>query len=213
MIENFTKYTEVDPDSSQLYKPSDHGLDAYRYIYADFGKGYFSNELQHLDLTTNTSKKGGEEAMTKEDYIKGTRIECIKSCGGKIKVGMTGTIVRTSITAEMLAIEWDEFVNGHSCSNEARQGYCWNISVAYVKLISTTKPNLNEEEHDMSIVINSTIGKVFTDIPTAELITKFVGREYEEGNHRALLDLETHKGKVLKYCKDEQKKEADSMKR
>ena len=69
---------------------------------------------------------------------------------------------------------------------------------------------LTKEEHTMSIVINETVAKVFTDIPVAKLVTRWVGDEYPENNHRALLDLEQHKAKVLRYCEKKQKEE-DSM--
>lgn len=70
----------------------------------------------------------------------------------------------------------------------------WRWDTTWLKLANQTK---TEETMSTSIQINSTVAKVFTDIPTAQMVTRHLGKEYEEGNHRAYLDLNRDKEAVL----------------
>lgn len=70
------------------------------------------------------------------------------------------------------------------------------------RLTYSIKPNkIHKGENKMSININSTVAKVFTDVETAALVTRHLGQEYPENNHRALLDLKRNRVEVLKEAK------------
>ena len=92
---------------------------------------------------------------------------------------------------------------------ETPQGYdYWRaldakiIARAYVETEKDTKEN--------KMNVNSTVARVFKDVDDAILVTKYLGREYEEGNHRAYLDLKANDKAVLAEVKRLEKEEKDN---
>lgn len=49
-----------------------------------------------------------------------------------IVVGSAGTIV--DIDGIVICVEWDEYVNGHSCDGSAKYGYGWNLEQHQIEL-------------------------------------------------------------------------------
>ena len=73
---------------------------------------------------------------------------------------------------------------------------------------------LEREDYDQfkkenGMNVNSTVAKVFKDVDDAILVTKYLGREYEEGNHRAYIDLKANDKAVLAEAKRLEKAEKD----
>lgn len=135
-------------------------------------------------------KERGYTIISAQEYLNefkvGDRVEILSGCitGNSDLIGKVGQITNIHKSSDNpFRVETKIFTSsGHN--------YGW---FKEVKL--ATKPKTTEET--MSIVINSTVAKVFTDIPTAQMVTRCLGKEYEEDNHRAYLDLNRDKESVL----------------
>jgi len=55
----------------------------------------------------------------------------------KIKTGYEGTVVNTWTTGSVMVIDidWDNYVDGHTCEGLAKEGHGWNVYASYVKVI------------------------------------------------------------------------------
>lgn len=62
----------------------------------------------------------------------GDRVELIGDiCEKGINIGDTGTVVR--VWRDIIGVELDRNIGGHSCSGLGRDGYCWNFLIKELK--------------------------------------------------------------------------------
>ena len=77
----------------------------------------------------------------------GDRVRCIvdhPDNNNNIVRGSTGTVVNcedvnifcsaSAIVYGIVFVEWDEYVNGHSCDGSAKYGYGWNVEQHQIEL-------------------------------------------------------------------------------
>lgn len=63
-----------------------------------------------------------------EQFRQGTRVIGIGVHDNKDLRGITGTVLRSYNRRETtIPIEFDEFIQGHSCGGLGKHGYCYNI--------------------------------------------------------------------------------------
>ena len=65
----------------------------------------------------------------------GDRVRCLvdnPDNNDDIHVGSTGTVVL--LDGDIIGVEWDEYVVGHSCNGEAEFGYGWNVCKHEIEL-------------------------------------------------------------------------------
>lgn len=138
-----------------------------------------------------------KEVISLSEFKVGDRVEVVKR-HGDAKIGMEGTVIiefGCEEAPECIGVEFDEEVNMVTDVIREKIGYGYYIEPTCLKL-TRNRPKTTKEE-TMSISINTTVAKVFKDVETALLVTKHLGREYEEGNHRAYLDLKLNEKAVL----------------
>lgn len=91
--------------------------------------------------------------MTRTKFYVGDRIEYISDTK-RIRKGYKGTIVGLygDDVDTILNIDWDKYIDGHSCEGLARQGHGWNINSLYVKQIEINI-NLNPADAKYAHII------------------------------------------------------------
>lgn len=137
--------------------------------------------------------------------------ECFKKINNKTtnkEVVAGKTLVKNFMSNSMSDIEQDTLckfckdVNDNPYGWHCEGSYCHEAIEAY-----QNENNLNENKEEVMININSTVAKVFTDIPEAALITKHLGQEYEEGSHKDYIALRDHKDEILEEARRLQEEE------
>ena len=60
-------------------------------------------------------------------YEIGSRVTLTAQDVGKclLRVGMSGTVVY--ISGDIIGVDWDTFIGGHSCNGAARPGHGWKV--------------------------------------------------------------------------------------
>lgn len=149
-------------------------------------------------------KEDGYTIISAQEYLKegggeefkvGDRVELVMD-SGHLEEGGMGTI--EVIEDPSIGVTWDKYsIYNHNLGRRCKEGHGFWVRPKDVKHV-----NKQKEETEMSITINSTVAKVFKDIKTAEMVTRHVGSEYPEDNHRAYLDLKNNEKAVLKYCQE-----------
>lgn len=72
--------------------------------------------------------------MENIQYKIGDRVKCIKNYGGRSEaVNEIGTVIKVSDFT--IGVEFDVVINGHSCNNTGKEGYCWNLNKDYIELV------------------------------------------------------------------------------
>ena len=95
----------------------------------------------------------------------GDRVRCIAAQDGNSRiVGQKGTVRSVGDSLDIVAVEFDNYVDGHELQSFCRckYGYGWNVAVHKLELISKPKA-----EHDTKIIIyrqgNKTIARYVVD--------------------------------------------------
>ena len=95
----------------------------------------------------------------------GDRVQCIAAHDGNTKiVGQKGTVRSVGDSLDIVAVEFDNYVDGHELQSFCRckYGYGWNVAAHKLELISKPKA-----EHDTKIIIyrqgNKTIARYVVD--------------------------------------------------
>ena len=95
----------------------------------------------------------------------GDRVRCIAAHDGNSRiVGQKGTVRSVEDSLDIVAVEFDNYVNGHELQSfcHCKYGYGWNVAAHKLELISKPKA-----EHDTKIIIyrqgNKTIARYVVD--------------------------------------------------
>jgi hypothetical protein len=156
----------------------------------------------HRHIFKEYLNEGGKDVS---EFKVGDRVECIKPVN-KIGKGDHGTICAlVESGSNSIGVEWDNRISSHDCSGSAKNLHGYWMIPNQIKLI-TTKTQTTKENN---MNVNSTVAKVFKDVDDAILVTKYLGGEYEEGNHRAYLDLKANDKLVLAEAKRIEKEVKD----
>jgi hypothetical protein len=158
----------------------------------------------HRHIFKEYLNEGGKDVS---EFKVGDRVETIKSYSG-VKANQQGTIKAFyPDETKNPGIEFDIPFDGHSCSGQCEEGRGHWVPASNLKLINRSTKTQTTKENNMNV--NSTVAKVFKDVDDAILVTKYLGGEYEEGNHRAYLDLKANDKLVLAEAKRIEKEEKD----
>jgi len=71
--------------------------------------------------------------MTRTKFKVGDRV-IYTGIDSKLKEGYTGTIVNIWDYDQVLGIDWDKDVDGHTCEGKAKHNHGWNIHASEAKL-------------------------------------------------------------------------------
>ena len=63
-----------------------------------------------------------------------------------IVIGSTGTVVY--IDSDVIFVDWDEYVGGHTCNGSARNGHGWNVTEDQVEIIKTADVQYEVDEDE-----------------------------------------------------------------
>lgn len=151
----------------------------------DTTNGFAVHNFKKIEPTTKKEKR---------EFKVGDRVEVTGVMSSVDYIGQMGTIIDGD--------GYDEDVSRVRLDS----GTKWNFYSNKIKLASNQTKTIKEEDKmSNSIQINNTVAKVFSDITTAELVTRYLGNEYEENKHRAYLDLKLNEKAVLAEAKRLQK--------
>jgi hypothetical protein len=84
----------------------------------------------------------------------GDRVEYIGS-HDKLRKGYKGTVVglySNDADGTVINVNWDKYINGHSCDGRAKDGHGWNIYSKYVELIEDNT-NINPADAKYAHII------------------------------------------------------------
>ncbi|MEE9354227.1 MAG: hypothetical protein V3U75_01420 [Methylococcaceae bacterium] len=146
---------------------------------------------------TRGSKKGFEEEgyriISAQEYLGEEEINQKGESKVVVKVGdkvlITGVQDGEDFCGEELVVR--RVYDGGDVDVRLPDGGSWYFETCNFK---TTTNNIKGED---KMNVNNTIAKVFKDVDEAILVTKWMGNEYEENNHRALCDLRRNKKEAL----------------
>ena len=72
----------------------------------------------------------------------GDRVKCIKEFDNNaVAVGKVGTVI--GVISYKTHVEFDDFIDGHSCGGEGKRGYCWNFNEDYLELAKVDRYELH----------------------------------------------------------------------
>lgn len=67
----------------------------------------------------------------------GDRVKCVSDGGWRVPIaGKYGRVLDNCTTGGYVAVEFDEFINGHNCSARCRHGYGWNCEEGILELVT-----------------------------------------------------------------------------
>jgi hypothetical protein len=157
------------------------------------GKHCLKHDKLDIVLPKEYLNEGGKDVS---EFKVGDRVECINESDG--------TIVQVTNIYTVSGLTPDGYINitGFANPSDEMNDYKWHKD--RFKLVAKTQTT---KENNMNV--NSTVAKVFKNTDEAILVTKYLGSEYEEGNHRAYLDLKANDKVVLAEAKRLEKEEKD----